>query len=121
MKKILIIEDDKFIQKIFIDKLGDDKKVQLYTADTGIQGYEKAIEVNPDIILLDLILPDENGLEVLKKLRKNKSTKNAEIMIVTNVGFQDKIEEAKKLGSSDYFIKTNDHFLSIIDMLKTYL
>jgi DNA-binding response OmpR family regulator len=102
MKKILIIEDDLAIRTGLVDNL----KLEHYNViseSDGAKGYEAAMKHQPDLILLDVMLPNKNGFEICKELRQNKN--NTPIIMLTA-----KIEEADKvlgleLGADDYVTK----------------
>lgn len=84
MKKLLIIEDDPILLKMYEDKFkkGD---YQILTATDGEQGYEEAIKNLPDFIILDLRLPKADGLQVLKKLKETPITKGIPVAALTVV------------------------------------
>ncbi|MFY9462785.1 MAG: response regulator [Candidatus Sungiibacteriota bacterium] len=105
MKKVLLVEDDAEQVAIFripfeltgftIVSESDSKKV-----------LAKAVEWRPDVILLDLVMEDVDGLEVLRRLKSNEQTKNIPVAILTNVSAKEKMEEAKALGATDFWEKT---------------
>jgi DNA-binding response OmpR family regulator len=102
MKRILIIEDDPAISKGLQESL-EDEHYQVLTADDGKEGYEMAGEENPDLILLDLMLPSMNGQDICRKLREDGVT--VPILMLTS-----KREETDKvlgleLGADDYITK----------------
>ena len=102
MKRILIIEDDPAISKGLKESL-EDEHYQVLTADDGKEGYDLASRENPDLILLDLMLPTMNGQEICRKLREDGMTMS--ILMLTS-----KREETDKvlgleLGADDYITK----------------
>jgi len=106
MAKIFIIEDDDFLNSAYEIKfkaLGHDVHIET----TGEHVEDKIKEVKPDIIVLDLILPKINGIEVLKRIKKNDSVSKIPVVISTNIGFADDIGECVALGAVDYFIKSD--------------
>ncbi len=115
--KILVAEDDKFLSKILVSKL---KKsgfgVEL--AENGEEALEKMKEDKPDLILLDIIMPEKNGFEVLEDMRKNKNLKNVPVIILSNLGQQSDIEKGKKLGVVDYWVKANFSLNEVIQKVK---
>ncbi|MSU60443.1 MAG: response regulator transcription factor [Candidatus Staskawiczbacteria bacterium] len=89
MKKILLVEDDSAIMDIYttmMKKAGFEVEVMSLGQDVikKIKSVESGEEAKPDIILLDLILPDINGAEVLSQIRKTNATKNVVVFILTN-------------------------------------
>ncbi len=85
MKKrsILIIEDDIGIQAVTKFSLEMDNHWQVITASCGKEGLFKALNLNPDVILLDLIMPDISGIEILRKLHLERTTRNIPIILFT--------------------------------------
>ena len=103
-KKILIIEDDLFLLEIYSRKFSEAN----FDITTAIEG-ESALEVihkeKPDIILLDLILPKVDGLEVLRVIKKDKNLNKIPVVVLTNRGEKDLIEKSIKLGAAAYITK----------------
>ncbi|MBI4249219.1 MAG: response regulator transcription factor [Elusimicrobia bacterium] len=85
MAKILSIEDDADLQHLF-GRVLFREGYDVYYAWNGREGYEKTLEVSPDLVLLDLMLPLMNGVEFLKKLKESKSTQDIPVIIVTAYG-----------------------------------
>ena len=106
MKKILLIEDDKFLRKVITKKLKNEK-YQVIEATDGEAGLRSAEREKPDLILLDLVLPEMSGYEVLKLIKKKTSTSKIPVIILSNLGSQDEIEKGLKLGAVDYLIKAH--------------
>lgn len=106
MRKILIIEDDTFLQDLEANKLKKDN-FEIITASTGDEALEKINEPNIDLILLDLILPGVEGLDILKKIKENKNTKNIPIIVFSNLSEEKDIQKAKEIGATDFMIKSN--------------
>src|SRR5436309_2746598 len=124
-KKILLVEDDPAIIDIYqmmIKKAGFAVEVmslgqEVLTRTKAIRGGE---ESKPDIVLLDLTLPDIDGTEVLKDIRSSDATKNIKVFILTN---QEKIA-AEKLGDAKpdkFIIKANITPTQLIDLIKEEL
>lgn len=105
-KKILSIEDDSFLLALLSGKLADAGYTVL-TASTGVEGLEKAKAEHPDIILLDVMLPDLGGFEVLQKLKTEPTTQAIPVILLSNLGGRDEIDRGKELGALSYLIKAN--------------
>ncbi len=106
MPKILIVEDEEFLSdmyKIKFEQAGYDTVV----AGDGLNGFELAKKEQPDLILLDLILPRLDGFKVLAKLRKESGTKKIKVFILSNLGQSDEINKGMATGADGYFIKAN--------------
>ena len=114
MKKIVIIEDNKKNLELFKAVLGMIQNLEISAKENGKEGLKLIISEEPDIILLDIQLPDINGTEICKELRKMDKFKNTPIIAVTSFamkGDKDRIIEA---GFNDYVSKP----LNIIDFRK---
>lgn len=102
MKKILIIEDDPAIQYGLIEAL-EEEHYQIISADDGEEGYQKAQKENIDLIILDLVLPSKNGIEICKDLRKLKVT--IPILMLTGKKEEVDIVLGLEIGADDYVTK----------------
>lgn len=105
-KKILIVEDERTLLKALDIKLSKDG-YQVQKAVNGKQGLEMFRKEHPDLILLDIIMPEMDGLIMLKKLRKDKKGKNVPVIVITNLSDDEKESELAKNGVSDYLIKSD--------------
>ncbi len=105
-KKILLIEDDPDQIFLYQSKF-EIEGFDIISSRTGDDGITLAKIEKPDIILLDLILIAESGIDVLSKLKKDKATKHIPVIILTNLVQKDNKENAKKLGAIDFLIKTD--------------
>lgn len=104
--KVLLVEDDEMLAEMYHTKFDHDGFDVLMAYD-GVSALEKAKEKDIEIILLDVILPKLDGFSVLEQLKKEKETKNIPVIMLTNLGQDDDIEKAKKLGAVDYLVKAN--------------
>jgi two-component system response regulator RpaA len=105
-KTILIIEDDKMTLKLYTEMLETEGFAVLEARD-GKNGIALALEKQPDLILLDLMLPDMGGTQILKKIREDNWGKDVPVMILTNVADASKTAEAMKFGVHDYLVKSD--------------
>jgi len=106
MKKVLIIEDDSFLQGLEASKL-EKEGYKVITASTGGEAMKKINEPDIDVILLDLILPDFDGFEILKKVRTIETLKNVPIIVFSNLSEEKAINKSKELGATDFMVKSN--------------
>jgi len=104
MKKVLIIDDEQPILDMYSQAL---KEYKISTALTGQQGLATAIKERPDLIYLDIIMPQLNGLDVLKELKNNEETANIPVVLLTNLPKEASAEKAKSLGATDYLVKVD--------------
>lgn len=106
MKKILIIEDDIFLRDLAYQKLKS-LDFDVHQAVDGEEGFKKIIELKPDLVLLDIILPGIDGFEVLRKKRENKEISEIPVIVLSNLGQKEEIDQGLKLGAKDYLIKAH--------------
>lgn len=106
MIKIAIIEDDQAISQMYRFKF-EAEGYNVETAENGRLGLELAGSMKPDIILLDLMMPEMTGDEMLEKLRATDWGKRVKVIILTNVGEQEIPEKVKQLGVSGVILKAN--------------
>ena len=114
MKKILIIEDDAVTAKVYSSLLTKNG-FHVDVAGTIRAGLDRLAQFQPDGILLDLMLPDSNGLEFLKSLRASDAGKNVPVIVYTNVFVPGMTERAVAVGASRVFEKTTLTPTSLID------
>ena len=105
-KKILLIEDEDFIRDLYkrqFEKAG-------YVVEgfgKGKEGLASALANTYDILLLDIMLPDINGIDILKQIKQNPSSKNLPVVMLTNLGQDSVIKEGFTLGAEGYLIKAS--------------
>ena len=120
MTKIAIIEDDLAISQMYSIKFeGEGYSVQ--AAENGKLGLELIEKMRPDIILLDLMMPEMNGDEVLTKLRATDWGKSIPVIILTNMGEQEAPEVLKSLNVSAFIVKADMTPRQVADLVKTKL
>ncbi|MCK4553458.1 response regulator [Candidatus Parcubacteria bacterium] len=119
-KKVLLVEDDKTISLMYKTKI-ETGGFEVLTADNGADGLKLAKEQKPDIIMLDVILPQLDGFSVLEELKKDTSTKNIPVVMLTNLGTEEDKEKGKKLGAIDYLVKASLTPAQVEENIKQYL
>ena len=121
MKKILIAEDDFYIRDIYSEIFSANG----YEVSIAIDGQEcltKIKEQTFDMVLLDIMMPKLSGMDILRLAKSTENpNKNTPIFLVTNLGQQNVIEEAFKLGMDGYIIKTQVTPQQIVDEINTFL
>lgn len=105
-QKILVVEDDKFLGALFVRKLVAEGFEVAHAVDAPA-AYESLEKSVPEIILLDLILPGENGFSILEKVKKDDRLKHIPVIVFSNLGQQEDIDRTKALGAIDFMIKAN--------------
>jgi DNA-binding response OmpR family regulator len=118
--KILIIEDDSFLLSMYAAKF-ELENFQVLLAQDGDKGLKLALKEIPDIILLDIILPEKDGFEVLKGLRADEKTKDMPVILLTNLSQKDDIDKGVELGAVDYLIKAHFTPSEVVDKVKKVL
>lgn len=117
MSKILIIEDDPFLLKLY-DEILKSAGYEVDIAEDGDTGKKKIKSSRPDLVLLDIMLPKINGLDLLEEVRSKADTKDIKVIIVTNLASEEDHARAEKLGVSKYMIKTEYDPNQIVDAIK---
>lgn len=106
MAKILVVEDDSFLQGLEVGKLKKEG-YEVITASSGDEAIEKIKEDGIDLILLDLVLPNFDGFEVLKQIRENEKTKKTPVLVFSNLSEEKDIKRAEDLKANDFMVKSN--------------
>jgi len=120
MAKLLIVEDDPLMSRMY-QKIFTFEKYDVELARDGQEGLDKAREVKPTLILLDVMMPKMNGLEVLKKLKADPDLKSIPVVMLTNLAGEKDAEEALAAGAVKYIIKSEYDPKTIAGMVKEVL
>lgn len=118
-KKILIIEDEVSFIRNLKSVLG--QKYEVYSAVSGKEGLKTTKKERPDLILLDLILPDVFGLEVLKKLKADKKTNKTPVIVLTNLGDTQTVSKILEAGGKEYLVKSDYNLNEIVEKVEEVL
>ena len=116
-KKILIVEDDKFSLKLYSHLLGEEG-YEIIATPRASEVARLAEENKPDLFIVDIMLQDGNGFNIIKKIRAIADFKKTPIIALSNLGQEADIDEAKKNGANEYFVKSNTRFQEVIDIVK---
>jgi two-component system alkaline phosphatase synthesis response regulator PhoP len=119
--KILLVEDDLFLREIYAEVLQREGFVVL-AADDGEAGL-KLGQQNTDakIMLLDIMLPKMHGIDVLKKLKEDPTTKNMPVIILTNLTEETVVQEALHLGAAGYLVKVRFTPPQVVQKIKEFI
>lgn len=120
MAKILIVEDDPLISRLY-EKIFTFEKYDVSLAENGEEGLEKARTEHPTLILLDIMMPKMNGLEVLDKLKADPALKTIPVVMLTNLAGDKDAETALTKGAVKYIIKSEYDPKQIAEMVKQIL
>lgn len=106
--KILIVEDEKIMQEVLVDKLSADPMFQVFTAGNGQEGLDSALKNTPDLILLDIMMPVMDGLAMMQELQKHEQTKNIHVILLTNYDTnEDILQKISEIKPCFYIVKSN--------------
>jgi CheY-like chemotaxis protein len=120
MAKILIVEDDIFLSDLYLHTFSF-SGFDTYIAKNGLEGFDKAVEVKPDIIFLDIMMPKMNGIELMKKLKEQEATKGIPVVILSNFSDEALAKDALANGALAYIIKSEYEPKQVIQMTNEWL
>lgn len=119
-KNVLVVEDDKFLRDLFVRKLSSVGFQVEYGVDAKT-AFEVLEHFKPDIILLDLILPDIDGFEILARLKHDERFAAIPVLILSNLGQQEDIDRAMSLGAEGFMVKASFNLEEIADRIHEVL
>lgn len=120
MKKILVIEDDPIMAHI-CQRLLAKHEFEVEVANDGAKGLERVNEYKPDLVLLDLMMPKANGVEVLTRLRAQEAFRDLPVIVLTNACVPTLIEQAKNAGATRILDKSKFNPVAITELLRGLL
>ncbi len=120
MAKILIIEDDPLMTRLY-QKVFKFEKYEVEVASNGKTGLEKVDSFKPTLILLDIMMPKMNGLQVLAKLKANPETKKIPVVVLTNLAGTQDAETAMAKGAVKYIVKSEHEPKEVVKIVKGIL
>lgn len=120
MKKILIIEDDPIVAHVYRTRF-ENEGFQVEVSVDGQAGYYRLYEMKPDALVLDLMLPKLNGIDLLKKIRAVREFEKLPVLVFTNAYVANMIHESISAGASGVYNKSTATPRQIIDVLNTFL
>ncbi|MFA6493071.1 MAG: response regulator [Patescibacteria group bacterium] len=115
--KVLIIDDERGILKMYTEYFKA-TGIESFQAIDGQTGIKIAREQKPDVILLDIIMPRYNGLDVLKDIKSDQDLKNIPVFLLTNLPEESSGDKAKELGASGYLVKAQYEPKMIVDVIR---
>ncbi len=120
MSKILIVEDDSFLQGLEANKLKKEG-YEIITASSGDEAMQKINEAGISLVLLDLVLPNFDGFQVLEKIRSTEGIKSLPVIVFSNLSEDKDIKRAESLGATDFLVKSNFTLDELVERIKTVL
>lgn len=119
-KRILIIEDEKILAEMYQEKFKQ-TGFEVISAMEAEEGLRIAEKEKPDLILLDILLPRENGIFFLKNLKNNKEISSIPVIVFSNFDDPNIRKQAKQFGAKDYLIKTDYTPRQIVEQIKKFI
>lgn len=116
--KVLVVEDDLALRNLIKFKLTRENFIVIVAKD-GMEGLQVALNNKPDIILLDILMPIMNGIEMLKKLRQDRWGKSVPVLLLTNDTDPEHMREALKENAVDYLMKVDWNLDSVVALIKS--
>jgi len=118
--KILICEDETTLAKVLQEKF-EREEFSAITVSNGDEIIPSAKKINPDIILLDLVMPKLDGLQALALMKKDNDLKNIPVIVLSNLNDDEKIKKALALGAIDYVVKSNHPINEVVEKVYNYI
>ena len=119
-KNILVVDDDDMNANILKDRL-EHEGFDVKRAKDGVEGIQFYKELKPDLILLDHVMPNADGLEVLKTIRGDVNDQTTPILMYTALGQEDVEKKALELGASSFFVKGREGPKELIDRVHSLI
>lgn len=118
--KIIIVEDEEILLRVLKEKF-EKANFQVETAADGEEALAVIKKNQPDLILLDLLLPQKSGFEVLDEIKANPSLKLTPVIVLSNLGQDEDIKRALQMGADDYLVKTQHPINEVVEKVKERL
>ena len=116
-KKILLVEDEELLADLLLKKLTV-SGYEVSLANDGERGLNLVRELRPDLVLLDILMPKMDGLQVLAEMQKDNALRKIPVIVISNSGQPVEIDQIKKLGARDWLIKTDFDLQEVIQKVK---
>lgn len=118
MKKLVfLVEDDPFLIDIYSTKLKE-SGFEVEIISNGEEVLPKLKEKKPNLIVLDIVLPQVDGWELLRQIKENPSLKDIKIIVLSNLGQKEEVEKGISLGASKYLIKAHYTPSQVVEEIK---
>lgn len=116
---VIIVEDDEVLLKVLVDELKD-AGIHTVSAVDGEEGLKKIQKEQPDLVLLDLLLPKKSGFEVLEDLKQGTETRGIPVIILSMLGQDEDIKRGLGLGANDYIVKSQHAVGEVVEKVKDF-
>ena len=117
---IILIDDDETLIDMYSTKLGL-SGFNVLTASNGNEGFDLVSANTPNLVLTDLVMPESDGFELLRRIKNDSKTKDFATVALTNLSSDSDKKEALKLGAIDYLVKSNYTPAQIVEKVRGYL
>jgi DNA-binding response OmpR family regulator len=118
--RILLVEDDPFLYKVLSQRLNEEG-MDVHVATDGEAAIAEVGRIKPHLVLLDLILPKKSGFEVLSEIRGASATAKLPVVVLSNLGQQEDIEQIEKLGVREYLVKADHSLSEMVEKVKEHV
>lgn len=120
MAKVLLVEDDIFLSSLLKNRL-QKEGIEILLAKDGKEALTILKSTKPDLILLDLILPEKSGFEVMEDMRSDPQFQEAPIVVISNLGQPEDITKSHELGAVEYFVKAQTSIDDLVGKVKEFI
>ncbi|MFZ3057637.1 MAG: response regulator [Minisyncoccales bacterium] len=118
--KILIVEDEDILRNVLQERFEEENFI-VSIAQDGKIALSLAKKIKPDIILLDILLPKIDGIEVLTFLKADDDLSNIPVIMLSNLSEDQKIRQALELGAIDYLVKSQHPINEVVEKVNKYI
>jgi excisionase family DNA binding protein len=121
-RKILVVDDDEDLVELIVDQLERDGRFEVRSVNNGFGAGMQIKEFRPDLVVLDVMLPDINGIEVCRLVRGDKTMDDVRIICISGMVEEDKIQQLRDAGANDFLKKPfdvemlNDRICQLLDV-----
>jgi DNA-binding response OmpR family regulator len=120
MKSILLVEDDPFVVDIYVTKFKE-AGFEIDVAENGDEALRKLKEKKPDLLILDIVLPNIDGWELLKQIRTDLGLEDLKVVVLSNLSQKSEVEKGTEFGVLRYFIKAHYTPSEVVEEIKKIL
>ncbi len=119
-KTILMVEDDSFLRHLYRDKF-EKEGFNFIESSNGVEGMHRIESEKPNMVILDILLPIKSGFDILEEMNESGLINEVPVIIFSNLKQDIDIEEARRLGAKDYFIKSETNFSDLAERVKYFI
>ena len=120
MHKIVIVEDEEALARVLKEKF-ENEGFEIDLAMDGKVALPIIQKMRPDLVLLDLMLPKRDGIDVLKDIKADRDLENLPVIVLSNLDGDEDIKQAISLGAKDYFVKSQHPIKEVVEKVKDFL